>query len=903
MSVYPPVESLIASSSTPSTLVPPLLSASFRNIIGAGDAATNVPVTSRSLHPHLVSRRAGASNADAPLYTARDCAAMSSAANSLASNRSQPKAHAGYHLAGNQGVNAFDPTVPSKTSWSILPPPQVSRPVVCCLLDALHNRKFSKKGPRSAAKMQQWTPAAEDVCGPALRVSGKTGKPNCSVETQIFHVLKTSTSAVLSPRCDSSNASSNGTELETQSDSDEPDVYNSSPHHQQHFPKKRLAVRHREYHCSAERQEPRNCAAETVEHNASQSQKHYALKVQPYRSSVASTWDLKSPRRNRIHSPAFKTQAQESGVAYQNDTPVAALTPEVPRFNGSYSNVAVERQRAGNSTCYSAHQRGWETESVTNAIRNERDQQHNDAQRLDNIKRTLLYSGKEDGKNLAAARVAALEAAGTVDARPTRPGCHLPISYTRLYDVECGAVSFPKPPLHGCRHPRGELLVWPVQTELVISQNSSQRKVHRGLWYSSAAPTVLFPVAVKFVEDENARDGRSIKREIECHLYIQQRLEQLQKQEGVGRLEDAWPSAELLGYHLDKVHPGRCVLITRKLSGPDLFDVIRQEHHQYSHLGGGAFRVSAPSVGWTTTGQRLVYEYHKLHWCTLALKRVQQYAHLGIRHNDVKPDNIVLDFYITSSGHRALDVKIIDLGTASMHSAKEFTGGTSWYESPEQKMLEYHSKKQRNPEAARRVDIGLASDVWAAGLSVAEVLVGRRVVDVLRFGGPNPLEYRGSEEGWALEPARWVHRVRQSLLFAPLDAQGANAARWPPTAGAPAECSAQAHPPFPLCFEAAQYIFDRLVKPKPSERGSLQDAIDKLAAQARKALEHSRQLADTSRASAQSASCSSLSESPSGILSSGPLRCVDDDGSLRESSCNNATASSSSVHLRDVSFS
>lgn len=376
-----------------------------------------------------------------------------------------------------------------------------------------------------------------------------------------------------------------------------------------------------------------------------------------------------------------------------------------------------------------------------------------------------------------------------------------PLTHTRLYDSQ-GPVAFSTPPTEGGRHPRAELRSWMTRQDVIISQNSSKRKVHRGLWLSPLEPDVSFPVAIKFVEDCNARDGRSIKREIECHLFIQQRLHQIQKDAGYSRLEDAWPSAELFGYHLDKKNPGRCALITRKLSGPDFFDVIRQEHNSATHIN-------------------LAYEYHKLHWCTLALKRVQQYARLGIRHNDVKPDNIVLDFYFSPGGYRALDVKIIDLGTASMQEAKEFTGGTSWYESPEQKVLEYHSKKQRDPVAAKRVDIGLTSDVWAAGLSITEVLVGRRVVDSLKLPhGPGPLDYRGPVEGWALSPDEWVERARRALLYAPRDM-----------------CK------YTFCFESAKYIFDRLVRPVAAERGTLQEAIDKMKEQTEKALEHSRRAA------------------------------------------------------------
>ncbi|XP_026194180.1 uncharacterized protein LOC113147534 [Cyclospora cayetanensis] len=362
-----------------------------------------------------------------------------------------------------------------------------------------------------------------------------------------------------------------------------------------------------------------------------------------------------------------------------------------------------------------------------------------------------------------------------------------PCQYRRLYDPD-GPIQLRYPPLNGGRYHRAELRPWPREAEKIISQNSSKRKVHRACWLSPLDPSCSFPVAVKFVEDSNVRDGRSIKREIECHLYIYQRLGQLQQLKPYARQGDAWPCAELLGYYLDKKNPGQSVLITRKLSGPDFFDVIRTEHSS-------AFNPRTAAV----------YEQHKLHWCYLAMERISQYARLGIRHNDIKPDNIVLDFFTSpDSSERLLDVKLIDLGTASMHSAKDFTGGTSWYESPEQKMLEYHTKKERNLEVARQVAIGLPSDAWGAGLSITEVLMGRRVVDVLRApGGPGPLEYRGKDE-WAVHPKTWVSCAREALG---LDREQQR---------------------FPICTEAARVVFDMLVKAEPEERATVEEVLPHL---------------------------------------------------------------------------
>ncbi|KAF7458689.1 Protein kinase domain protein [Cryptosporidium felis] len=389
--------------------------------------------------------------------------------------------------------------------------------------------------------------------------------------------------------------------------------------------------------------------------------------------------------------------------------------------------------------------------------------------------------------------------------------------YKRIYD-RLGPVMFPIAPLKGIKHPRGELKLWPTNHDRVISQNSSKRKVHRSLWIPpqnfensltndgfSTGTITAYPMALKFVEDGNARDGRSIKREIECHLYIYQRLSQLQQDQGYESLEDAWPCAELIGYYLDKRNPGNSVLVTRKLSGPDFFDIIKSEHSSanliYSKCQG-------------------LYEYNKLQWCTLALTRIAQYSALGIRHNDIKPDNIVLDFYYhNDSSERHLDVKIIDLGTASMHSARDFTGGTSWYESPEQKMLEYYTKKSRDLKSAKMVEIGLSSDSWGAGISIAEVLMGRRVVDSMKSPyGPGPLEYRG-KDGWLIEPQEWIEFAKIALGF--------DNSNYPYK--------------YKICEEAAKYVFNMLVQVNSNRRANIKDVVQRMDYYTQKAYQAIRQ--------------------------------------------------------------
>lgn len=228
---------------------------------------------------------------------------------------------------------------------------------------------------------------------------------------------------------------------------------------------------------------------------------------------------------------------------------------------------------------------------------------------------------------------------------------------------------------------------------------------------------------------------------------------------------------------------------------------------------------------------------------------------LSIRHNDIKPDNIVLDFYSSNEcpSQKKLDVKIIDLGTASMHNAKDFTGGTSWYESPEQKLLEFYMKKRKDPDAARRVDIDLPSDSWGAGISLAEVLMGRRVVDVMKHpNGPGCLDYIGFD---CYHSKRAQGRISSSDGVSELDSRqgGGHIGNYPYWAVDPSDWVLSARKALgveraagtSLSAEAARWLFMRLVRVCPEQRTAVNIAMARLERYAEEAFRRYRQTANS----------------------------------------------------------
>ncbi|AFZ79349.1 hypothetical protein BEWA_021970 [Theileria equi strain WA] len=390
------------------------------------------------------------------------------------------------------------------------------------------------------------------------------------------------------------------------------------------------------------------------------------------------------------------------------------------------------------------------------------------------------------------------------------PYVHLNFSNYRQFYDRVGPIRFQTPLSGGMKSPHVELRLWNDDNTRLISQNSSKRRVYNIYWLPKIFSNIALRAAIKFVEDYNIRDGRSIKREIECHLYMYQKLLSVSKANNKPSLifNDDWPSVEVLGYFLDKKEPGQSTLVTRKLTGPDFFYIIRSEN-----MNGFSSRITP------------IYEFNKLDWCITALNRIAQFGAIGIRHNDIKPDNIVLDVYF-DTGVKKVDVKIIDLGAASMEFTREFTGGTPWYESPEQKLLEFYTKKHRGHARAQTVAISKSSDAWGAGLSIVEVLVGKRVVDYIKAPyGPGSLEFKGApdddifvystdikydrlwwnkDEYWATPPQVWIQHAKRVL----------NLDKTPDR--------------YSICHHAAKFVFDKLVVVDPNKRSPVKEVASSL---------------------------------------------------------------------------
>lgn len=89
-------------------------------------------------------------------------------------------------------------------------------------------------------------------------------------------------------------------------------------------------------------------------------------------------------------------------------------------------------------------------------------------------------------------------------------------------------------------------------------------------------------------------------------------------------------------------------------------------------------------------------------------------------HRDLKPDNVLLHIEKERDGTRVLIPKIADFGTSALGTSSDLPVVTTpQYKSPEYLRAEQQGRGQHTP----------AQDVWSAGISLHELLTGRRPFD------------------------------------------------------------------------------------------------------------------------------------------------------------------------------
>lgn len=120
----------------------------------------------------------------------------------------------------------------------------------------------------------------------------------------------------------------------------------------------------------------------------------------------------------------------------------------------------------------------------------------------------------------------------------------------------------------------------------------------------------------------------------------------------------------------------------------------------------------------------LMHSYGQLHdslakRLTLETLDALEAAHaVGIVHRDLKPANI----YLVNDGHKG-HVKVLDFGFAKAfddEDAQELTNAQTLVGTP----------AYMAPELVHKKDVGPASDLYAMGLILAEMVLGRKVIEV-----------------------------------------------------------------------------------------------------------------------------------------------------------------------------
>lgn len=327
-------------------------------------------------------------------------------------------------------------------------------------------------------------------------------------------------------------------------------------------------------------------------------------------------------------------------------------------------------------------------------------------------------------------------------------------------------------------------------------------------------------VAVKFIPSRttlpSAAEQESMRREILCNLRLRSRLQKMQynSQRGVlthqqrcvlgPRDAHIWkPAVELIGYYLNSHEPHKCVLVTSLIWGVDVGQWLESQCRATLEAAAKTEQ-NEKSVNSAVTPFANIPRSSALIrvWiAVLIFRRVFQLHELGIRHNDLKPSNVMIDLYtwkekqnICYKQHdtpleslryiclhperidlRDIDIKLVDLGNATPCRFPRQSGGTPAYLSPEQQLAAYRQYQQAREIDGSRLNkhekVGVPTlpldkrtDFWSLGLTIVEILTTVSLTQALQ--GTRPLKYIGvgTFGGWSLAPEDYIQRLHRGFF-------------------------------------------------------------------------------------------------------------------------------------------
>lgn len=155
----------------------------------------------------------------------------------------------------------------------------------------------------------------------------------------------------------------------------------------------------------------------------------------------------------------------------------------------------------------------------------------------------------------------------------------------------------------------------------------------------------------------------------------------------------------------------------------------------------------------------------KLMYCLLSLRRVKELGKLGIRHNGIHL-NSIQPYRCRDSVHDGIDVKLdrlvnsTDLLTLSFAIDDE----SLWNAAPEALQLWVKTNKQELTHWSQAT-IGKTADHWSLGITLCCFLKGAKLKDICAMHQLKPLHTCATENGWKIDPAKWVELLKPKLLL------------------------------------------------------------------------------------------------------------------------------------------